>query len=58
MKTIELAENEVTVMVDTLTSTLSELKTEIRRTDNREFHHELKQKEAVISGILHRVQTL
>jgi len=58
MKTIELAESEVNVMIDTLTSALSELRTEIRRTDNREFHDELKRKEAVMGTILHRIQAL
>jgi len=55
MKTIELTDSEGTVLAETLESAISDLKTEISHTDRRELHAELKQREAVIDGILKRL---
>jgi hypothetical protein len=52
MKTIELTDTEATILAETLESAISELKTEISHTDRRELHAELKDREAVIAGIL------
>ena len=55
MKTIELTDSENTILAETLESAISDLKTEISHTDRRELHAELKQREAVIDGILKRL---
>lgn len=55
MKAIELTETEATILAETLKSAISELKTEIHHTDSRELHTELKQREAVIDGLLKRL---
>ena len=58
MKPIELTDTEPLILADTLESVISELKTEIRHTDNRELHAELKQREAVIDDILKHLKTV
>ena len=55
MKVLELTEPEATILAETLESSLSDLRTEIVGTDNRELHANLKQREAMIGEILSRL---
>ena len=57
MKIIELTDTEATILVETLESSLSDLRTEIVGTDNRELHAHLKHRESMLGEILNRLKT-
>jgi len=52
MSVLELTEKERVVLTDALESYLSDLKTERGRTDNREWLADLREREAIIGGLL------
>jgi hypothetical protein len=56
MSAIELNEKEVTALVNALESYLPDLATERVRTDNREWHAELKEQEAILGDLLKRLK--
>jgi hypothetical protein len=58
MSTIDLNEKEVTALTNALESYLPDLATERVGTDNREWHAELKEREAVLGEILKRLRAL
>ena len=58
MSTIELSEKEVTALISALESYLPDLTTERVGTDNREWHAELKEREAILDGILKRLRAV
>ena len=58
MSAIELNEKEVTALISALESYLPELATERVGTDNREWHAELKEQEAMVGDILKRLKTV
>lgn len=58
MSAIELSEKEVATLVSALESYLPDLVTERIGTDNKEWHAELKEREAILGGILGRLKTM
>lgn len=58
MSAIELNAKETTALVSALESYLPELATERVRTDNREWHAELKEQEAVLGEVLKRLKAV
>ncbi len=56
MLTIELSAKESTTLIAALESYLPDLTTERVGTDNREWHAELKEEEAVLAEILKRLK--
>lgn len=52
----EMNEREVTALIHALESYLPDLATERVGTDNREWHAELKEQEAILGGILKRLK--
>jgi hypothetical protein len=56
MTRLELTEREAATLADILGSFLSDLKTERVRTDNREWHAELKEREAFVDTIIKRLE--
>jgi hypothetical protein len=56
MSAIELNAKEVTTLVAALESYLPELTTERVGTDDREWHAELKEQEAILGEILNRLK--
>jgi hypothetical protein len=58
MSAIELSEKEVTTLVGALESYLPDLTTERVGTDNKEWHAELKEQEAILGDILKRLKTV
>ena len=57
MSAIELSNKEVTTLVSALESYLPDLVTERVGTDNKEWHAELKEQEAILGDILNRLKT-
>jgi len=57
MLAIELSAREVTALIAALESYLPDLTTERVGTDNREWHAQLKEEEAVLAEILKRLKT-
>jgi len=57
MLAIELSAREVTTLIAALESYLPDLTTERVGTDNREWHAQLKEEEAVLAEILKRLKT-
>lgn len=55
MTRVELTEKESSLLAEVLEASLSELKTEIAHTDNREFRQGLKEKEAFLGNFLNRL---
>jgi hypothetical protein len=49
---IELTREEMQIMVELLDSSISDLRTEVRQTDKREYRIMLQQREAVMKKIL------
>jgi len=58
MLSIELSEKETTTLMSALESYLSDLATERVGTDEREWHAELKEKEAILGEILRRLKAV
>lgn len=58
MTTFELSKIEATTLVKALESYLPDLTTERVGTDNREWHAELKEREAVLGEILRRLKAV
>lgn len=58
MSTIELNEKEVTTLISALESYLPDLATERVGTDNKQWHAELKEREAILREILKRLSAL
>ena len=58
MSTIDLSEKEVSTLVRALESYLPDLKTERVGTDNREWHAELMEQEAILGDILKHLKVL
>jgi hypothetical protein len=58
MVSIELSKKEATTLKRALESYLSDLATERVGTDKREWHAELKEKEAVLGEILKRLKAV
>ena len=58
MSAIDLNEKEVTTLVNALESYLPDLATERVGTDNREWHAELKEREAILGETLKRLKDL
>jgi hypothetical protein len=56
MSAIELNEKEIAILVRALESYLPDLTTERVGTDNKEWHAELKEQEAVLGNILRRLK--
>jgi len=57
MAAITFTETEVTTLISALESYLPDLATERVGTDNREWHAELKEREAILGEILERLRT-
>lgn len=55
---IELSTKETAALVAALESYLPDLATERVGTDNREWHAELKEREAILGEILNRLKTV
>jgi hypothetical protein len=58
MSVIELSVKEAATLVTALESYLPELATERVGTDNREWHAELKEQEAILGEILNRLKAV
>jgi hypothetical protein len=58
MAAFELSVKEAATLINALESFLSDLSTERIGTDNRAWHAELKEREAVIGEILKRLKTV
>lgn len=58
MSAIELNAKETLTLVTALESYLPELTTERVGTDNREWHAELKEQEAILGEILNRLKAV
>jgi len=58
MSAITFTETEVTTLISALESHLPDLATERVGTDNREWHAELKEREAILGEILKRLKGL
>jgi len=58
MSAVELNEKEVAALVSALESYLPDLATERVGTDNREWHAELKEREATLGEILKRLRAV
>ena len=58
MSAIELSGKEVTTLISALESYLPELVTERVGTDNKEWHAELKEQEAILGDILKRLKSV
>jgi hypothetical protein len=58
MLTIDLSEKEVSTLVRALESYLPDLKTERVGTDNREWHAELIEQEAILGEVLNRLKAV
>ena len=58
MSAIELSEKEVTSLISALESYLPDLATERVGTDNKEWHAELKEQEAILGDILKRLTSV
>jgi hypothetical protein len=58
MSNIGLSEKEVSTLISALESYLPDLVTERIGTDNKEWHLELKEQEAILSDILKRLKTV
>ena len=56
MVTIELSEKEASSLVRALESYLPDLKTERVRTDDREWHAEFVEQEAILGDVLKRLK--
>jgi len=56
MLAIELSEKELTALKSALESYIPDLATERVGTDNREWHAELKEREALLGEILKRLK--
>ena len=57
MSAIELNTKEAAALITALESYLPELATERVGTDNREWHAELKEQEAILGEILNRLKS-
>ena len=55
---IELSAKEATALIAALESYLPDLTTERVGTDNREWHAELKEREAILGDILNRLRSV
>ncbi len=58
MAVIELSAKEMTTLISSLESYLPDLATERVGTDNREWHAELKEREALLDEILKRLRAV
>jgi hypothetical protein len=58
MLTVEVSEKEVSTLVRALESYLPDLRTERVGTDNREWHAELIEQEAILGDILNRLKAV
>lgn len=58
MVSFELSKKEATTLKSALKSYLSDLATERVGTDKREWHDELKEKEAILGEILRRLKAV
>ena len=58
MSAIELSAKEAATLVSALESYLPELATERVGTDNREWHAEMKEQEAILGEILNRLNAV
>jgi hypothetical protein len=58
MLTLKMDEKEAAALVSALESYLPDLATERVGTDNREWHAELKEREAILGEILKRIRAL
>jgi len=56
MSAIELNTKEAAALVTALEAYLPDLTTERVGTDNREWHADLKEQEAILGGILQRIK--
>lgn len=56
MVTIELNPKDAAVLADMLQSLLVDLRAERVRTDNREFHADLVQRETFLSDLINRLE--
>ena len=57
MVKIELTETDADFLLETLQTTLDELKTERVRTDNRVFHTSLIERERFVTSLIDRLQS-
>lgn len=57
MTRVELTDKESSILIEVLQITISELKTEIAHTDNREFRQGLKEREAFLEDFLNRLMS-
>jgi len=55
MTRVELTAKELTMLTELLESSLSELRTEIAHTDNRDYRLGLKEREAFLEDFLKRL---
>ena len=55
MDTINLTDNEITVVRDVIQNYLSELHTEISHTDDRDFKAALRRRQDLLQGILQKL---
>jgi hypothetical protein len=53
---VELSEKELTALIKALEAHIPDLSTERVGTDNREWHAELKEREAVLGEVLKRLK--
>ncbi len=58
MSAFELTVKEAATLINVLESCLSDLSTERVKTDNKAWHAELKEREALLGGILNRLKSV
>ena len=54
---LELTDEETTVLSEVLVSVLGELRVEVRRTQTRTYHDDLKHRETVLEGVLEKLRS-
>ena len=54
---LELTDEETTVLSEVLESVLGELRVEVRRTQTRTYHDDLKHREALLEGLLEKLRS-
>jgi hypothetical protein len=53
---LELTAEETTVLSEVLESALGELRVEVRRTETRAYHDDLKRRETLLEGVLEKLR--
>jgi hypothetical protein len=53
---LELTDEETTVLSEVLESVIGDLRVEVRRTETRSYHDDLKRRETLLEGLLEKLR--